>query len=159
MYGGAGNDLLYAGVSSSDVVYGGDGADVLYLGGGGGANTDLASTLYGGGGADTFVIFDQGLSGHATAGVAGLTGHEIFGFEDGSDKIQLIGFGFTASGSLGFAVPGSATFTTGGNVNQISDSANNKVTIYVTGANGTSAYVKLTVEGVTTVDINDFNFG
>jgi len=74
LYGDAGNDTLKGG-EGNDILYGKDGGDILE----GGLGSDR---LYGDTGADTFVL------------ESGLNSDNIYYFEDGSDRIQLVGLTF-----------------------------------------------------------------
>jgi Ca2+-binding RTX toxin-like protein len=78
----------------------------------------------------------------------------IFNFVDGGDKIRLVGFGFTSSGTpsvvgdqIGFGENGSIYL----------DNLADQVVVYLNGV-GTEDYAKIVVTGVTTLDLTDFEF-
>ena len=73
LYGGAGNDTLYAG--TNDFLSGGDGNDTLYAGKGG-------NTLYGGAGADKFYLAYNG---------APTSTNTVADFEVGIDRLLILG--------------------------------------------------------------------
>jgi hypothetical protein len=81
----------------------------------------------------------------------------IFNFSDGTDKIRLVGFGFTSSGSPGLITGSDDTFPTIDGTIKLIPSAD-QVVIYLNGV-GTEDYAKVTVTGVTTLDLTDFEFG
>ncbi len=107
--GDAGNDTLYGG-NGTDSLDGGYGNDVLYGDAGndkldGGAGVD---TLTGGAGADIF-LFGK-LSSELGVGASA---DRVSGFSRGEgDKIELDGFGFSASNFIGNMA--STSFTSGG---------------------------------------------
>jgi Ca2+-binding RTX toxin-like protein len=159
LYGGGGADILYAALGAGtdnggELLYGGDGNDTLYAGQ---ATSGFADTLYGGDGADTFVINTVPLSANMTG--VNITGADIFSFVDGTDKITLVGFGFTTSGSPALVTSdGTASFGATNTIVIDAVTASNLVEVYLN-SSATGEYAKITVNGVTTLDINDFDFG
>ncbi|NOX74601.1 MAG: calcium-binding protein, partial [Alphaproteobacteria bacterium] len=116
MYGGTGNDTIVAG-SGSDTVHGGNGNDTITGGNGkdklygddgndvinGGGKSD---TIYGGGGNDTLT----GSSGADTFVFTQRAGDDVItDFTNGSDKIDLSGFGVAYS-----AISAATSAVTGG---------------------------------------------
>ena len=81
LYGGDGNDTLYAG--TNDFLSGGDGNDILYAGKGG-------NTLYGGAGADKFYLAYNGVP---------TSTNTIADFEVAIDKLFILG----VSGAIDFS--------------------------------------------------------
>jgi Ca2+-binding RTX toxin-like protein len=81
----------------------------------------------------------------------------IENFSDGTDKIVLIGFGFTTSGSPSMMTSNGGSFGQDGVIVIDQDEVNNKVVIYLNGV-GAADYAKVTVTGVTTLDLTDFEF-
>ena len=88
----------------------------------------------------------------------------VFNFEDGTDKILLSGFGFSAGNSPTLSLSSTASTNgltlgaaTGIFQSSTANAAANDVTLYI---NGTVAntYAVIRVTGVTTLDINDFEF-
>ena len=86
-----------------------------------------------------------------------ITGADIFSFSDGTDKITLVGFGFTGSGSPGLATSGGGSFGATGTIVISTNSTNNLVEVYLN-SNSAGNYAKVTVNGVTTLDLTDFEF-
>ncbi len=80
IYGGRGNDTIYADFDT-EYVYGGAGDDIIYAGGNGSA---YYGHMYGGDGADIFVFTKDRKKG------------QIYDFEDGVDQIDLSAFGYHA---------------------------------------------------------------
>jgi Ca2+-binding RTX toxin-like protein len=155
LFGGDGADVMYAAItggtdSGGELLYGGDGNDTLYAGG---AISGAGDTLYGGDGSDKFVVFaDVGI---ATATGTNVTGADIFSFADGTDSITLVGFGFTSAGSPSLTAANAASFGADGTIQL--DAGSNLVEVYLNGS-GASSYAKITVHGVTTLDLTDFEF-
>jgi Ca2+-binding RTX toxin-like protein len=81
----------------------------------------------------------------------------IENFSDGSDKIVLIGFGFTSSGSPSLLAAVGGSFDANGSISLDLADVNNKIVIYLNGV-GSDDYAKVTVTGVTTLDLTDFDF-
>ena len=153
-----GNDVLYAALENGtdnggELLYGGDGNDTLYAGT---ALTGLGDTLYGGADADKFVVTTN--ASFATITGSAITGADIFSFADGTDKITLVGFGFTASGSPGLATSSGNSFGATGTIVISGNSTNNLVEVYLNSGAGANNYAKITVYGVTTLDLTDFEF-
>ena len=150
--------MLYAALaggtdSGGELLYGGDGADTLYAGA---AVSNLADTLYGGDGADKFVV----TTNVSAAGITGssITGADIFSFSDGTDKITLVGFGFTSSGNPALTTSSGNSFGATGTIVLSANSTNNLVEVYLNSNAGANNYAKITVNGVTTLDLTDFEF-
>ena len=100
-------------------------------------------------GTDTNVVVNGSIGSPATA--------TIENFIDGSDKIVLTGFGFTSAGSPSISIRDDGAFGSDGGMVLEQDNDNNKVILYVNGV-GSEDYAKITVIGVTTLDLNDFEF-
>ncbi len=137
LYGGDGDDKAYGG-TENDTLAGGDGSDELGLGqgddqaaagdgddivfGGAGADTVFAGTgadtVYGGTGDD--VVFLGGTDGAADVygSVAENGSDVIFGFEDGTDRLDLTASGLTSfadiAARIGQDANGNATIDLGG---------------------------------------------
>lgn len=79
IYGGRGNDIIYAGRSTVH-VYGGAGNDIIHAGGG--DPKFSGGSMSGGAGADIFAFSEE------------RSGGGIFDFEDGVDRIDLSAFGY-----------------------------------------------------------------
>ena len=80
----------------------------------------------------------------------------IENFMDGVDKIFLTGFGFTTAGTSPSLSPGE-TFGPDGSIQFQPDTSDNEITLYFNGS-GEGDYAKVTVTGVTSLDLNDFEF-
>ena len=141
--------------NGGELLYGGDGNDTLYAGT---ALSGLADTLYGGDGSDTFVIRSATPAALAITG-ATITGADIFSFVDGTDKITLVGFGFTTSGSPSLITSQGGSFGAAAVIVISTSTANNLVEVYLNGSGNANNYAKVTVNGVTTLDLTDFDFG
>ena len=115
----------------------------------------MADALYGGDGADKFVVSTTVNVATMTGSV--MTGADIFSFSDGTDKITLTGFGFTTSGSPGLVNATGASFGSDGTIQLVGNTTNNLVEVYLNGS-GAGDYAKITVNGVTTLDLADFEF-
>jgi Ca2+-binding RTX toxin-like protein len=185
LFGGAGNDIIIGGNTGdtlsggdgNDTISGADGADTLIGGGGadsllGGSGSALISggdgndtlvagmtlgsdTLVGGDGADRF-HFGSGVVGTASAAftVTGSVGHVISGFARGTDKITLL-TGIFTTGVSPAIVPSSASFGSTNSINFTSVGSDLVVFIHGSSANN---YLAIKLSGVSTVDINDFEF-
>ena len=93
-----------------------------------------------------------------TNGSAGSPATEtIENFSDGVDQIVLLGFGFTGSGDPSLNTTDSGTFGGDSSISLETDVANNQVILYLNGS-GEGDYAKVTVTGVTTLDLTDFEF-
>jgi Ca2+-binding RTX toxin-like protein len=157
LFGGTGNDVLYAALAGGtdnggELLYGGDGNDTLYAGL---ALTGVGDTLYGGADADSFVINVVGNAAAITGST--ITGADIFSFADGTDKITLIGFGFTGSGSPGLTTSSGNSFGNNGTIQISGNSDNNLVEVFLS-STASDDYAKVTVNGVTTVYVSYFLF-
>ena len=84
-------------------------------------------------------------------------GTDVFSFADGSDKITLVGFGFTSSGNPALSTSNGNSFGADESIVTSADTTNNLVEVYLNAAGG-GGYAKITVNGVTTLDLNDFEF-
>ncbi len=149
--------MLYAALvggtdNGGELLYGGDSNDTLYAGA---AISGLADTLYGGDGADKFVVSTTVSVATITGGT--ITGADIFSFSSGSDKITLVGFGFTSSGSPGLVSSSGGSFGATGTIVLSANTTNNLVEVYLNGASA-DRYAKITVNGVTTLNLTDFEF-
>ncbi|OYE01167.1 hypothetical protein CDG79_31095 [Nostoc sp. 'Peltigera membranacea cyanobiont' 232] len=98
LYGGSGDDKLFAGVNDS--LFGGDGDDVLFASQGGG------DRLSGGAGADQFWIANASLP---------ISKNIVTDFAIGTDKIGLGGIGVTQFSALTLLQQGSDTLVKTGN--------------------------------------------
>ncbi|MCF1502310.1 hypothetical protein L0F51_00845 [Afifella sp. H1R] len=115
--GGAGDDTVGGG-SGNDTVGGGDGNDLLYGGAGddmlyGGADAD---TIYGGSGNDQIYFGDNDGAADIYASVADNGTDVVFGFENGTDHLDVRANGFTSFAELtiGEDGEGNATIDLGG---------------------------------------------
>ncbi|MFX4220627.1 MAG: hypothetical protein ACMVO3_06340 [Thalassobaculum sp.] len=170
--GGAGNDTIVALGTASDSVFGGDGNDLItgggshtvadVISGGEGNDTILGDgttfggndTLVGGDGNDRFLLGNivAANSAEVLAGAASLF-DLISGFQDGSDKIQLL-TGIIAGG----ASPSLATGASLGGTNSIVyQTSGTELIVYINGS-AADQYLAIRVSGVSTLDINDFEF-
>ena len=165
-YGGDGADTIY-GITGADTLYGDAGADVIYASdtgvlvyGGEGNDTIHAAlsnmetgvtTLYGGDGADefTFGSADVLTSG---ANLASVTITVIADFERGTDKISLFSiFASTVSPAFRNAAQ-SAVLANTDEIQWSSDGTDTRVSI----VGNADEYLQLTISGVTTLALTDF---
>lgn len=158
LFGGLGNDVLYAALvggtdNGGELLYGGDGDDTLYAGV---AVTGVADSLYGGAGSDKFVVTTT--VNVATLTGAAATGADIFSFVDGADKISLVGFGFTAGGNPSLSTSNGNSFGTTSSILYSANTTSNLVEVYLN-SSAANSYAKITINGVTTLDLTDFEFG
>ena len=121
------------------------------------ALTGIGDTLYGGADGDRFVVNTAASANFALITGSTITGADIFSFADGSDKITLVGFGFTSSGSPGLTTSSGNSFGLVGTIQISANTTNNLVEVFLNGS-GTTNYAKVTVNGVTTLDLTDFEF-
>ncbi|MCT8266400.1 DUF1565 domain-containing protein [Afifella sp. JA880] len=109
--GGSGNDTVGGG-NGNDLLYGGAGDDMLY----GGADAD---TVYGGSGNDQIYFGDNDGAADIYASVADNGTDVVFGFENGTDHLDVRANGFTSFAELTISEDGEGNATIdlgGGNV-------------------------------------------
>ncbi|WP_281275263.1 calcium-binding protein [Afifella aestuarii] len=106
--GGIGNDTVGGG-NGNDLLYGGAGNDVLYGG-------NDADTIYGGSGNDQIYFGDNDGAADIYASVADNGTDVVFGFENGTDHLDVRANGFTSFAELtiGEDAGGNATIDLGG---------------------------------------------
>ena len=140
LVGNAGANWLWGELGGNDTLRGGAGADRL-------RGMSGADTLEGGSGADRFYI-DEGESGPTAA-----TRDTILDFDETEgDKIDLSGFGQTASGNWQFDFVGGDAFSGIRQVRVEISGGDTYVSASVDG--GVDMWLKL--EGVQTLEANDF---
>ncbi|MBK1624046.1 calcium-binding protein [Afifella marina] len=101
--GGSGNDTVGGG-NGNDLLYGGAGDDVLY----GGADAD---TIYGGSGNDQIYFGDNDGAADIYASVADNGTDVVFGFENGTDHLDVRANGFTSFADLTIGEDGEGNAT------------------------------------------------
>jgi Ca2+-binding RTX toxin-like protein len=118
-------------------------------------STSGEDTTSGGGGNDepTGTDFNVAVNGS----IGNPATFTIENFSDGTDKIVLTGFGFTNSGNPSLVTTDGGSFDANGSIVIDRDEANDKIVIYLNGE-GSEDYAKVTVTGVTTLDLTDFEF-
>ncbi len=86
-----------------------------------------------------------------------ITGADIFSFSSGSDKITLVGFRLHERGQPGSGDVVGRFVRGDGDDRDSANTGNNLVEVFLNGA-GSNNYAKITVNGVTTLNLTDFEF-